>query len=72
MANTSPEPFSNWVLSLGGDVFVLGLGYLALAHPVAAFVVALATLVGIVVSSFVLARAAVRWLTRRAQTPAVN
>src|SRR5262245_6672673 len=32
MANTSPEPFTNWALSLGEDVFVVGLGYLALTH----------------------------------------
>src|SRR6185503_4317475 len=40
-ANASPEPFSNWLLSLGEDVFVVGLGYLALKYPEAAFVVAL-------------------------------
>ena len=26
VANTSPEPFSNWILSLAEDVFVVGLG----------------------------------------------
>jgi hypothetical protein len=35
-ANTSPEPMTNWLLSLGEDLFVVGLGYLALQHPVAA------------------------------------
>jgi hypothetical protein len=39
VANSSPEPFSNWVLSLGEDAFVLGLGYLALHYPVAALTV---------------------------------
>src|SRR5688572_19247440 len=39
MANTSPEPFSNWILSLGEDLFVVGLGFLALKYPVAAAVV---------------------------------
>ena len=39
VANTSPEPFSNWFLSLGEDLFVVGLGYLALQYPVAALVV---------------------------------
>ena len=38
-ANASPEPFSNWVLSLAEDVFVIGLGVLALKYPVAALVV---------------------------------
>jgi len=39
VANTSPEPFSNWLLSLGEDGLVVGLGVLALTHPVAALVV---------------------------------
>lgn len=38
-ANTSPEPFSNWILSLGEDVFVVGLGVLALKYPAASAVV---------------------------------
>ena len=37
VANTSPEPFTNWALSLGEDAFVFGLGYLALTHPLVAF-----------------------------------
>ena len=45
--NASPEPFSNWVLSFLEDAFVLGLGFLALQYPVAAFVVALLILIGI-------------------------
>ena len=39
LANTSPEPFSNWALSLGEDLFVVGLGVLALKYPLAAAVV---------------------------------
>ena len=39
VANTSPEPFSNWILSIAEDVFVVGLGLLALKYPVAAAVV---------------------------------
>ncbi|MCA1560162.1 MAG: DUF4126 domain-containing protein [Acidobacteria bacterium] len=35
-ANTSPEPFSNWILSLSEDAFVIGLGVLALKYPAAA------------------------------------
>lgn len=38
-ANTSPEPFSNWALSLLEDAFVIGLSALALKYPVAAAVV---------------------------------
>lgn len=39
MANTTPEPFTNWILSFTEDVFVVGLGFLALKYPVAAAVV---------------------------------
>ncbi len=41
-ANTSPEPFSNWALSLVEDVFVLGLSALALKFPIAAAIVVIA------------------------------
>jgi len=37
--NASPEPFSNWAASLGEDLLVGVLLYLALAHPVALFAV---------------------------------
>ena len=36
VANTSPEPFSNWILSLSEDAFVIGLGVVALKYPVVA------------------------------------
>ena len=42
--NTSPEPFSNWAASFGEDLLVGVLMYLALAHPVAFFVVLAALL----------------------------
>lgn len=65
LVNTSPEPLSNWFLSLGEDLFVVGLGYLALRHPVAALVVA-AVLIGlIVVFAAVIIRTARRWFSRR-------
>jgi len=64
-ANTSPEPFSNWFLSLGEDLFVVGLGYLALKYPVAAFVVASVLLVLIVGFLAVIIRLVRRWFTRR-------
>ena len=53
-ANTSPEPFSNWLLSLSEDVFVVGLGFLALQYPVAAAVIAIALLIAIVLTLRVL------------------
>jgi len=45
VANTSPEPFSNWLLSLGEDVFVVALGFLALKHPLAAAAIVLVAVV---------------------------
>ena len=38
-ANTSPEPFSNWVLSLGEDVLAVWLTWMATAHPLAATII---------------------------------
>ncbi len=65
VANTSPEPVSNWALSFGEDVFVVGLGYLALAHPIAALVVAGVLLVLIVIFAAVIVRTVRRWFSRR-------
>jgi len=39
VVNTSPEPVSNWIVSLAEDGFVIGLGLLALSYPVAALTV---------------------------------
>ena len=47
-ANTTPEPFSNWALSLGEDVLAVGLSYAALQHPIIALIVAVLLLVVIV------------------------
>ena len=65
-ANASPEPFSNWILSIGEDLFVVGLGYLALKHPIAALVVAGTLLVLIVVFAAVIIRKVRAWFGRRA------
>src|SRR5687768_13480445 len=64
-ANTSPEPFSNWFLSLGEDLFVVGLGYLALKYPEAAFIVAIVLLAVIAVFMAVIIRTVRRWFARR-------
>jgi hypothetical protein len=56
-ANTSPEPFTNWVLSLSEDGFVLALGLLALKYPVVAAAIVIVGVVIIVMSA--------RWLLRR-------
>jgi hypothetical protein len=65
VANTSPEPASNWALSIGEDIFVVGLGYLALAHPIAALVVAGVLLALIVIFAAVIVRTVKRWFSRR-------
>jgi hypothetical protein len=41
VANASPEPFTNWFLSIGEDAMVVGLGFLALKYPAAAALVVL-------------------------------
>jgi hypothetical protein len=69
VANASPEPLSNWALSLGEDVFVVGLGYLALKYPIAALVVAAVLLAAIMIFAAVIVRAVRRWFFRR-QVPA--
>jgi len=68
MANASPEPFSNWFLSLAEDVFVVGLGYLAMQHPVAALAVAGVLLVVIAAFGVVIIRTVRRWFLRRPAT----
>ncbi len=37
--NTSPEPFSNWVLSFGEDLLAVWLTWMATAHPVATTII---------------------------------
>jgi hypothetical protein len=44
-ANTSPEPFSNWALSLGEDTLAVWLTWLATVHPAATVVVVVVLLV---------------------------
>jgi hypothetical protein len=57
VANASPEPFTNWILSFGEDVFVVGLGALALKYPAAAAVVVIACLALMVMFAAWIARA---------------
>ncbi|MGE0462686.1 MAG: DUF4126 domain-containing protein [Vicinamibacterales bacterium] len=61
-ANASPEPFSNWALSLIEDVFVVALGVITLKYPVIALGVSAAILLAMVL--------AVRWILRRLRRPA--
>ena len=60
LVNTSPEPFSNMVVSTGEDVATAGLFALAIANPIAAAIIALI----LVVLSLWLAIAARRALKR--------
>ncbi len=48
VANTSPEPFSNWALSFGEDLFVVGLTWFAMHHPVVATVIAVCLLAAMI------------------------
>jgi uncharacterized protein DUF4126 len=68
VANTSPEPFSNWILSIAEDIFVVGLGFITLKYPLVA---ALIVLVGVILM-MVFATWIVRAVRRRwSRTPAV-
>ena len=70
--NTSPEPVSNWVLSISEDLFVVGLGTLAINYPVAAF--AVATVLILLSACFlgVISRTAWRWFSRRRSDAAAS
>jgi hypothetical protein len=57
LANTSPEPFSNWILSLSEDGFVVMLGLIALKYPVIAAVVVALGVVVILMFAAILVRA---------------
>jgi hypothetical protein len=69
-ANTSPEPFSNWILSLAEDAFVVGLGVLALKYPVAAALVVAVCVVLMIACAAWLARALRRRFSSRSRTSA--
>lgn len=65
--NTSPEPFSNIVVSVAEDLGVAGLITFAMFHPVAASIIAGTLLVIGIVVVVLLARKIRRFLRRRAQ-----
>ena len=62
--NTSPEPFTNWGVSLAEDAFVVGLTWFAVEHPYLAMVVALVLLALIVIMASVIIRAVRRRFAR--------
>lgn len=64
VANTSPEPFSNWILSITEDLFVVGLGFLALKYPtLAALLVIVAVVLMIVFAAWIVRAVRRRWAT---------
>jgi protein-S-isoprenylcysteine O-methyltransferase Ste14 len=65
--NSSPEPFSNIVVSLAEDLGVAGIVTFAMFHPEAAAIVAGVLLVAGLVVIFFLASRIRRFLRRRAQ-----
>jgi hypothetical protein len=69
VANASPEPVTNWILSIAEDVFVVGLGTLALKYPAAAAVVVIICLVVMIVFATWIIRAVKRRFAR--PTPAM-
>jgi hypothetical protein len=64
VANTSPEPFTNWILSLSEDAFVVGLGFVALKYPVvAALVVLICVVMMVVFAAWIVRAVRRRWAT---------
>jgi hypothetical protein len=64
VANTSPEPFSNWILSITEDLFVVGLGFIALKYPtIAALVVIAAVVLMILFAASIIRAVRRRWFT---------
>ena len=63
-ANTSPEPFSNWFLSLAEDAFVIGLSLITLKFPL----IALAVSIVILVTMVLVARKIWKWLRSSPQS----
>ncbi len=68
VANASPEPFSNWILSITEDIFVVGLGMLALNYPlVAAAVVAVCVVLMVIFAAWIVRAVRARWSGRNAE-----
>ncbi|MGW7403609.1 DUF4126 domain-containing protein [Streptomyces sp. NPDC054833] len=65
--NTSPEPFSNMIMSLAEDLGVAGIVTFAMFHPGAAAVIAAVLLAAGLIALFFLVSRIHRFLRRRAQ-----
>ncbi|HEX7078534.1 MAG TPA: DUF4126 domain-containing protein [Candidatus Eisenbacteria bacterium] len=71
--NASPEPFSNWVVSLGEDGLAVTLAWLAATHPIVALALGTAVTIAAVVAIVVtvrLIRGAARLAFGRSRRPA--
>ena len=66
--NTSPEPFSNWILSFGEDVLAVWLTWMATAHPLATTIIVVALVAASAVLLYYLFRFARRALQRLFET----
>ena len=67
-ANTSPEPFSNWILSFSEDALAVGLTYGAIRHPDIALAIAVLLLMVIGAFSALIVRFARRRFRKVAAT----
>jgi O-antigen/teichoic acid export membrane protein len=65
--NVSPEPFTNWALSFSEDIFVVGLTWFAVQHPVLATAVAIVLLAIILAAGSFILRAVRRRFARSAR-----
>jgi uncharacterized membrane protein len=63
-ANASPEPFSNWVLSILEDIFVVGLGLITLKFPLLALGVSLVILLAMILAA--------RWIWQLLRRPSTR
>ena len=61
-ANVSPEPFSNWLLSIGEDLLAGGLTWLATTHPYWAGAIVAVLVVAAIVLIRTIIRLAKRWM----------
>ena len=71
-SGTSPEPVSNWLLSLGEDGIAVTLAWLAVAHPLitlAVVILLVAVSLFVIVKLFGVLRRLLRRVFRRAPEP---
>jgi hypothetical protein len=64
-ANTSPEPLSNWLLSLGEDALAIAISYGALSHPMLALAIVGSLLLIILACASLVIRSVRRRFSRR-------